>query len=241
LRPAATADACSPAVATDRPPTAVGADSSAAAGDACPSSAAALRPAATADACSPAVATDRPPTAVGADSSAAAGDARPSTAATTRSPATATPARSPATATPTPSHVPATAEASRRPTAPALPPNPPPHTHTLHGTDDLPEALTTTSLPTATPWRAHFHVPLHTSPAPPLTSTLSVLRDALAHLMAHPSGHPLTHHLEVETYTWQALPPELRPRTRAQLADGIAAELTLARDLLTDLGLKELP
>ena len=54
-------------------------------------------------------------------------------------------------------------------------------------------------------------------------------------------AHPLTRHLEVETYTWQALPPEVRPRGRTQLADGIAAELTLARDLLTDLGLKELP
>ncbi len=53
--------------------------------------------------------------------------------------------------------------------------------------------------------------------------------------------HPRTRHLEVETYTWQALPPELRPRARPQLADGIAAELTLARDLLTELGLKELP
>ncbi|NGO71893.1 xylose isomerase, partial [Streptomyces sp. SB3404] len=52
---------------------------------------------------------------------------------------------------------------------------------------------------------------------------------------------PLTRHLEVETYTWQALPPALRPATRAQLADGIAAELAVARDMLTDLGLKELP
>lgn len=52
---------------------------------------------------------------------------------------------------------------------------------------------------------------------------------------------PLTRHLEVETYTWQALPPELRPRSRGRLAEGIAAELTLARDLLVDLGLKELP
>ncbi|MCX4978547.1 metabolite traffic protein EboE [Streptomyces sp. NBC_00620] len=109
----------------------------------------------------------------------------------------------------------------------------------LRGTDDLGEALAGEVLPDASPWRAHFHVPLHAAPAAPLTSTLPVLRTALTHLVGGP--HPLTRHLEVETYTWQALPPELRPRARAQLADGIAAELTLARDLLTDLGLKELP
>ncbi|WP_200303028.1 metabolite traffic protein EboE [Streptomyces adelaidensis] len=107
------------------------------------------------------------------------------------------------------------------------------------GTDDLGEALTGDVLPDAAPWRAHFHVPLHAAPAAPLTSTLPVLKAALTHLVGGP--HPLTRHLEVETYTWQALPPELRPRGRAQLADGIAAELALARDLLTDLGLKELP
>ncbi|MET9428289.1 metabolite traffic protein EboE [Streptomyces sp. NPDC003036] len=109
----------------------------------------------------------------------------------------------------------------------------------LRGTDDLPEALDGETLPDGAPWRAHFHVPLHSPPAPPLTSTLPVLRDALARLVGGPAPH--TRHLEVETYTWQALPPELRPRTRGRLTDGIAAELTLARDLLTDLGLKELP
>ncbi|MGW3284164.1 metabolite traffic protein EboE [Streptomyces sp. NPDC001002] len=109
----------------------------------------------------------------------------------------------------------------------------------LRGTDDLGVALRSDALPDATPWRAHFHVPLHAAPAAPLTSTLPVLKAALTRLVGGP--HPLTRHLEVETYTWQALPPELRPRGRAQLADGIAAELTLARDLLTDLGLKELP
>ncbi|MYR41003.1 metabolite traffic protein EboE [Streptomyces sp. SID5910] len=109
-----------------------------------------------------------------------------------------------------------------------------------HGTDDLDEALSADSpLPDTAPWRAHFHVPLHAAPAAPLTSTLPVLKAALTRLVGGP--HPLTRHLEVETYTWQALPPELRPRGRAQLTDGIAAELTLARDLLTDLGLKELP
>ncbi|NBM16250.1 xylose isomerase, partial [Streptomyces sp. GC420] len=70
-------------------------------------------------------------------------------------------------------------------------------------------------------------------------STLPVLREALGVLVGGPG--PLTRHLEVETYTWQALPAELRPRTRTQLTEGIAAELALARDLLTDLGLKELP
>ncbi|MFC8661738.1 metabolite traffic protein EboE [Streptomyces sp. NPDC057199] len=109
----------------------------------------------------------------------------------------------------------------------------------LRGTDDLGEAVNEEALPDASPWRAHFHVPLHAAPDAPLTSTLPVLKDTLTRLVGGP--HPLTSHLEVETYTWQALPPELRPRARAQLADGIAAELTLARDLLTDLGLKELP
>ncbi|MEW2571429.1 metabolite traffic protein EboE [Streptomyces sp. NPDC047070] len=109
----------------------------------------------------------------------------------------------------------------------------------LRGTDDLGEAIKQDALPDASPWRAHFHVPLHAAPAAPLTSTLPVLKDTLTRLVGGPQ--PLTRHLEVETYTWQALPPELRPRARAQLADGIAAELTLARDLLTDLGLKELP
>ncbi|MEV0524230.1 metabolite traffic protein EboE [Streptomyces sp. NPDC050439] len=109
----------------------------------------------------------------------------------------------------------------------------------LRGTDDLGESLAGDALPETAPWRAHFHVPLHAPPAPPLTSTLPVLKDTLALLVGGPD--PRTRHLEVETYTWQALPPELRPRSRPQLADGIAAELTLARDLLTDLGLKELP
>ncbi|MFK4068314.1 metabolite traffic protein EboE [Streptomyces sp. NPDC029674] len=109
----------------------------------------------------------------------------------------------------------------------------------LRGTDDLGEALTADALPDTAPWRAHFHVPLHAAPAAPLTSTLPVLQDVLTRLVGGPV--PLTRHLEVETYTWQALPPDLRPRGRPQLAEGIAAELALARDLLTDLGLKELP
>lgn len=109
----------------------------------------------------------------------------------------------------------------------------------LCGTDDLDEAVNGRGLPDGSPWRSHFHVPLHTPPAPPLTSTMPVLREVLGALVGGPFAR--THHLEVETYTWQALPPELRPRTRTQLTEGIAAELALVRDLLTDHGLKELP
>lgn len=129
----------------------------------------------------------------------------------------------------------------------------------VHGTDDLDQALalrapdasrptgsparlgapTSVALPTNGPWRVHLHVPLHAPLQPPLTATLPVLRDTLAHLVGGPTA--LTHHLEVETYTWQALPEALRPRTRGQLAEGIAAELGVARDLLIELGLKELP
>ncbi|MEV7218106.1 metabolite traffic protein EboE [Kitasatospora cineracea] len=108
----------------------------------------------------------------------------------------------------------------------------------LLGTDDLGQALAG-RLPDGAPWRVHVHVPLHAEPAGPLASTLPVLRGALAGLVG--GERALTRHLEVETYTWQALPPALRPRTDAELADGIAAELALARDLLVDLGLKESP
>ncbi|OEU99655.1 xylose isomerase [Streptomyces qinglanensis] len=110
---------------------------------------------------------------------------------------------------------------------------------TLRATDDLDRALAPGALPTGGPWRSHFHVPLHAPLDPPLTATTDVLGETLGHLVGGPT--PLTRHLEVETYTWQALPAALRPTTRAQLADGLAAELSTARDLLTGLGLKELP
>jgi sugar phosphate isomerase/epimerase len=110
----------------------------------------------------------------------------------------------------------------------------------LLGTDDLGAALGAGGpLPDDTAWRAHFHVPLHAAPAAPLTSTLPVLRQAVAELVG--GAQPMTRHLEVETYTWQALPTDLRPRDAGRLADGIAAELDLVRVLLADHGLKELP
>ncbi|WP_422734817.1 metabolite traffic protein EboE [Micromonospora sp. WMMD558] len=98
--------------------------------------------------------------------------------------------------------------------------------------DDLDAALDA-ALPG--PWRVHYHVPLHAPPEPPLASTLPVLRAALAALFAGPDAG--CDHLDVETYTWGVLPAARRPRTDAELAAGIAAELAFARDELVALGL----
>ncbi|MEV6709716.1 hypothetical protein AB0M60_28595, partial [Micromonospora wenchangensis] len=101
-----------------------------------------------------------------------------------------------------------------------------------YAADDLDEALAA-RLPGA--WRVHYHVPLHAPPEPPLTSTVPVLRAALAALLAGPTAG--CDHLDVETYTWGVLPAARRPRTDAELAAGIAAELAFARDELVTLGL----
>ncbi|MFG2840923.1 metabolite traffic protein EboE [Streptomyces zaomyceticus] len=102
------------------------------------------------------------------------------------------------------------------------------------GTDDVLEALTgPAALPTDSPWRTHFHIPVHADPAPPLTATRPLLRTALSTLLR--TDHPVTRHLETETYTWAVLPEP--PHDTAGLAAGIAAELAWMRRELLDLGL----
>ncbi|WBB79730.1 metabolite traffic protein EboE [Micromonospora sp. WMMD882] len=101
-----------------------------------------------------------------------------------------------------------------------------------YAADDLDAALDA-GLPDA--WRVHYHVPLHAPPEPPLGSTVAVLRAALAELLGGPVAG--CDHLDVETYTWGVLPAARRPRTDAELAAGIAAELAFTRDELTALGL----
>ena len=101
-----------------------------------------------------------------------------------------------------------------------------------YAADDLDAALDA-ELPG--PWRVHYHVPLHAPPEEPLRSTLPVLRAALAALYEGPDAG--CDHLDVETYTWGVLPEARRPRTDAELARGIAAELAFARAELVALGL----
>lgn len=74
-------------------------------------------------------------------------------------------------------------------------------------------------------WRVHFHIPLYAEPVGPLSSTAPVLRDALAVLCEG----AFTEQAEVETYTWDVLPPTLR---EGDVNASIARELRFARELL---------
>lgn len=89
---------------------------------------------------------------------------------------------------------------------------------------DLPQALDSPGLPTSSPWRVHFHVPVQATVLAPLalTTTQIAISQTLNFLAQNRAVHP---QLEVETYTWQVLPPALRPRDEAELQRGLTAEL----------------
>lgn len=78
---------------------------------------------------------------------------------------------------------------------------------------DLPDALAFANRQFATgnwefpEWRIHFHVPMHAPPMTPLENTNDHLLGVLDLLGEFPE---ICTHLEMETYTWQVLPPELR-------------------------------
>lgn len=82
---------------------------------------------------------------------------------------------------------------------------------------DLPEALANRYEPDARAWRVHYHVPIFAGRFGGLTSTQQDLADTLARVVA---GR-VTPFLEVETYTWDVLPDELR----LDLTDSIEREL----------------
>lgn len=70
-------------------------------------------------------------------------------------------------------------------------------------------------------WRVHFHIPVFAAPAPPLGTT----RDVLERVLEIHRDRPLTAHLEVETYTWSALPAGVCGDDPLALADGLEREL----------------
>jgi hypothetical protein len=74
-------------------------------------------------------------------------------------------------------------------------------------------------------WRIHFHVPLHAPAILSFENTNDHLLGALDWLAENPK---LCSHLEMETYTWEVLPPELKSRS---VVEQLVAEYdwTLAR------------
>jgi len=79
--------------------------------------------------------------------------------------------------------------------------------------------------------RIHFHLPLHTPPAAWFDTTSDHLLGVLDVLQASPN---LCSHLEMETYTWQVLPPEFQSRS---VVDQLAAEYEWALRELRRRGL----
>ena len=81
---------------------------------------------------------------------------------------------------------------------------------------DLPEALAAGPAAGGDRWRVHFHVPLFTAAYDELGSTQQYVAAAIRELVRTRA----THHLEIETYTWDVLPPGLK----LELLESIARE-----------------
>lgn len=71
---------------------------------------------------------------------------------------------------------------------------------------DLPEAFSDRQALTAMEWRSHFHVPLFIKEYGLLGST----QEEVLKVLQAQSRQKVTDHLEVETYTWDVLPDELK-------------------------------
>jgi hypothetical protein len=98
---------------------------------------------------------------------------------------------------------------------------------------DLPDALADArpSLPDDE-WRVHFHVPLHANPGAPFADTRDHLIATLDWLQANRGA---CEHLEMETYTWEVLPPALR----LPIGDQLVREYVWALDALGRRGLAD--
>ncbi|MBI4662074.1 MAG: metabolite traffic protein EboE [Verrucomicrobia bacterium] len=86
---------------------------------------------------------------------------------------------------------------------------------------DLDAALTRHSAlrtPQSEEWRIHFHIPLHSRPTAHFENTSDHLLGVMDALQANPA---LCSHLEMETYTWEVMPPEMKNRS---VVDQLVAE-----------------
>jgi hypothetical protein len=89
---------------------------------------------------------------------------------------------------------------------------------------DLPEALEDADNPAVTEWRSHFHVPVFLEDFGVLHSTQEDIRQVLA----LQKERPFTQHMEVETYTWDVLPPAYKQ----EMGSSISRELNWIKSQL---------
>lgn len=87
---------------------------------------------------------------------------------------------------------------------------------------DLPEALEAKEDDLISEWRAHFHVPVFAETFGLLSST----QNEITEVLSIQKKQPFTNHLEVETYTWEVLPENLR----IPLTDSIIRELEWVKE-----------
>lgn len=99
---------------------------------------------------------------------------------------------------------------------------------------DLDQALSPASGPGVEQeeeWRIHFHVPLNFVPSSVFQTTADHLLGVMDVLAKNPR---LCSHIEMETYTWEVLPPELKKRS---VVDQLAGEYEWTLKHMTARGL----
>jgi sugar phosphate isomerase/epimerase len=92
--------------------------------------------------------------------------------------------------------------------------------------EDLPLAMADERARTAAEWRVHFHVPLYRDELGPFTNTQAFL----ARVLERQRRAPVSAELEVETYTWDVLPPDQRT---GGVDASIARELAWVKERLS--------
>ena len=91
--------------------------------------------------------------------------------------------------------------------------------------------LDTMKDPATTEWRIHFHIPLHSSRTKLFDNTSDHITGLFRLLQKNPA---LCSHLEMETYTWEVMPPELKGRT---VVDQLVSEYEWTLQRLRECGL----
>lgn len=104
---------------------------------------------------------------------------------------------------------------------------------------DLGEAIASEQSSGIQEWRVHYHVPLQLSEINKegLGTTQFANEAVFRFLQNNPDLKP---HLEIETYTWNVLPKEIRPSDDDTLVKGIEAEISYVKNALIKHNLLQL-